>query len=194
MERRCEIERSTLETRIKLKLNIDGNGNYEIKTGIPFFDHMLAQLAKHGSLDLFINAQGDLDVDFHHTVEDVGIVLGQAFKKALGEGVGIQRFGSALIPMDDALSRVVVDISGRPYLYTDLPFSNERVGNFPTELIEEFLRAFSVHGQLTLHAELLHGRNTHHQVEAVFKALGQSLKMAVQKSGLEQIPSTKGVL
>ncbi len=194
MERKCEIERTTTETQIQISLDIDGSGIYEIQTGIPFFDHMLAQVAKHGSLDLKIIANGDLAVDFHHTVEDVGIVLGKALKKVLGDGRGIQRYGHALVPMDDALSRVVVDFSGRPYLYADLSFNNDLVGQFPTELVEEFLRGFIFNGGITLHAELLHGKNTHHQVESIFKALGQSLKMAVSFNGSSQIPSTKGVL
>ncbi len=194
MERRCNLERSTTETQIQISLDIDGSGVYEIDTNIPFFDHMLAQLTKHSDFDLKIVAKGDLEVDFHHTVEDVGIVLGNVFKKALGDGRGIQRFGQALIPMDDALSRVVIDLSGRAYLYVDLSFSNDTVGQFPTELVEEFLRAFAFHGGITLHAELLYGKNTHHQIESLFKALGQSLKMAVLLNGKGQIPSTKGVL
>ncbi len=198
MERICELTRKTLETEIKIKLEISDSVDVTredgIDTGIPFFDHMLAQLAKHGGLSLRIQATGDLQVDYHHTVEDVGIVLGQSLKQILGDYRGIQRFGNALVPMDDALSRVVVDLSGRSYLFADMPFSTDLVGQFPTELVEEFLRALAFNAGMTLHVELLHGRNTHHQVEAIFKALGQSLKLALALTGLDTVPSTKGVL
>lgn len=194
MKRQSQMERITKETRVMVNLTIDGSGEYQIHSGLPFFDHMLSQLAKHGGFDLQLEAQGDLEVDAHHTVEDVGIVLGQAIRQILGDSRGIQRFGHALIPMDDVLSRVAVDLSGRGYLYTDVPFSNTMVGAFPTELVEEFLRALAIQGGITLHVELLHGRNTHHQVEAVFKALGQSLKMAFRRDGSEILPSTKGML
>ncbi len=193
MARKSRLKRSTLETEIELELALDGKGNYQIETGIPFFDHMLAQLAKHGGLDLKLAASGDLEVDLHHTVEDTGIVLGRAVKEALGDRRGIQRYASALLPMDDVLCRVVLDISSRPYLYSDLAFSSEFVGQFPVELVEEFLRSFAFNAGITLHVELLHGSNTHHQVEAVFKALGRCLKLAVRLNS-DQIPSTKGVL
>lgn len=194
MARRCELKRTTNETEINLLLATRDFSKSTIDTGIPFFDHMLAQFAKHGNFHLQLRALGDLEVDFHHTVEDVGIVLGLAFKELVGDGRGIRRFGQALIPMDDALSRVVVDLSGRGYLYTDLVFSSTNIGQFPSELVEEFLRSLAINGELTLHVELLHGRNTHHQVESIFKALGQSLMMALAETGNSQIPSTKGVL
>lgn len=193
MERFSSYKRETEETRVSLNLGLDGTGKFQVNTEIPFFDHMLAQLIKHSNIDLSLTASGDLEVDLHHTVEDVGIVLGKAFNEALGKGKGIQRFGFALVPMDDVLCRVAVDISGRPYLYTNLNFTNSRVGIFPTELIEEFLRSFAYNAGITLHVELLHGKNTHHQIEAIFKALGQSLKMAI-KINSNQIPSTKGVI
>lgn len=193
MKRKSQLERKTKETAITLDLDLDGRGKYQIETGVPFFDHMLAQLARHGKLDMELKAKGDIEIDFHHTVEDVGILLGKAFKQAIGDKKGIRRFGQSLLPMDDVLSRIVLDISGRPYLYCDLDFNSPYVGQFPVELVEEFLRAFTTHSGITLHAEILHGSNTHHQIEAVFKGLGRSLGSAIEVIDTD-IPSTKGVL
>lgn len=194
MVRKSELKRVTQETEISISLKTPGLGQAVIDTKIPFFDHMLAQLAKHGNFNLQLRATGDLEVDFHHTVEDVGIIFGLALKELVADRRGIRRFGHALIPMDDALSRVVVDLSGRGYLYTDLVFTSSTVGQFHLELVEEFLRSLAIKGELTLHVELLHGKNTHHQVESIFKALGQSLLMALAETGSQEIPSTKGVL
>jgi imidazoleglycerol-phosphate dehydratase len=193
--RKAEVKRKTAETDIYVELNIDGKGLYDIKTGIGFFDHMLSLFAKHGLFDLKIIAKGDLEVDTHHTVEDVGIVLGTAFSKASGEKKSIKRFSSFYVPMDEALVRVSLDISGRPYLYYDLPLKAERVGNFETETLEEFFRAFAYNFGVTLHVELLHGVNTHHIIEASFKALGKALDEALKlDERIDGIPSTKGIL
>lgn len=193
--RKAEVKRKTTETDIYVELNIDGKGSYDIKTGIGFFDHMLSLFAKHGLFDLKVIAKGDLEVDTHHTVEDVGIVLGTAFLKASGDKKSIKRFGTFYVPMDEALVRVSLDISGRPYLYYDLPLKAERVGDFETETLEEFFRAFSYNFGITLHVELLHGVNTHHIIEASFKALGKALDEALKlDERIEGIPSTKGIL
>ncbi|AAM25301.1 MAG: Imidazoleglycerol-phosphate dehydratase [Caldanaerobacter subterraneus] len=193
--RKAEVKRKTAETDIYVELNIDGKGSYDIKTGIGFFDHMLSLFAKHGLFDLKVIAKGDLEVDTHHTVEDVGIVLGTAFLKASGDKKSIKRFSTFYVPMDEALVRVSLDISGRPYLYYDLPLKAERVGNFETETVEEFFRAFAYNFGITLHVELLHGVNTHHIIEASFKALGKALDEALKlDERIDGIPSTKGIL
>ncbi|CCU79667.1 Imidazoleglycerol-phosphate dehydratase [Halanaerobium saccharolyticum subsp. saccharolyticum DSM 6643] len=186
-------QRKTTETEIIASVNLDGEGRSEIKTGIGFFDHMLEQIARHGNIDLELSAKGDLHIDTHHSIEDTGIALGKAFAKAIGNKKGITRFSSALVPLDETLVRAVVDISGRPYLYTDLPFSREMVGDFPSEMVNEFMRAFAFNAGITLHLEILHGENCHHQIEAVFKALARALKDAVEIES-DKIPSTKGVL
>lgn len=192
-ERTAVEQRKTQETEIVVSLNLDGEGKSEIKTGIGFFDHMLEQIARHGNIDLELSVQGDLEIDTHHSIEDTGIALGKAFARAIGDKKGIRRFSSALIPLDETLVRAVVDISGRPYLYTVLPFSREMVGDLPAEMVVEFMRAFAFNAGITLHLEILHGKNCHHQIEAVFKALARVLKEAV-KIESDKIPSTKGVL
>jgi imidazoleglycerol-phosphate dehydratase len=188
-------ERTTGETRIKLLLTLDGEGRSDIRTGIPFFDHMLTLFSRHGLFDLEVAAKGDIEVDFHHTVEDVGITLGQAFAKALGDKAGIRRYGYAYVPMDEALARVVVDCSGRPFLAYDAPRGVEAIGLFPFQLVEEFLRALAVNAGLTLHVSVLAGRDAHHMAEGIFKALGRALDIAVSHDErVKGIPSTKGVL
>lgn len=193
--RSASLERTTRETQIKLSLSLDGEGRSDIRTGIPFFDHMLTLLSRHGLLDLEIAAKGDIEVDYHHTVEDVGITLGQALSKALGDKTGIRRYGHAYVPMDEALARVVVDCSGRPFLAYEAPRGVEAIGLFPFQLVEEFLRAVAVNAGLTLHVSILAGRDAHHMAEAVFKALGRALDIAVSHDDrVKGIPSTKGVL
>ncbi len=187
------LKRKTKETDIVCTINLDGKGFSEIDTGIPFFDHMLTSVARYGRFDLKLSAKGDLEVDYHHTVEDVGLVLGRAILGALGDARGIERFGAFLLPMDDALARVVIDISGRPYLSYNVNYSEERVGKFPVSLVVEFLRALSNEAKLTLHVDLLRGNNAHHIIEAIFKALGKALGIAVSLTG-DDIPSTKGLL
>jgi imidazoleglycerol-phosphate dehydratase len=185
--------RKTNETDIRVSLNLDGKGDHQIATGIPFFDHMLAQLARHGHFDLEIEAKGDLEIDGHHTVEDVGWVLGQALREALGDRRGIVRFGHAYVPLDEALTRVVIDLSGRPYLVYKAEFKSPRIGDLQTELIEEFLKALVQEGRLNLHVENLYGRNQHHIAETIFKATARALYSATRVEHA-QIPSTKGVL
>lgn len=193
--RQVSIERKTSETEINLELSLDGNGNYKVDSGVGFLDHMLALFAKHGALDLYIQAKGDTFIDDHHTVEDIGITLGQAIKQALGDKKGITRYGHALVPMDEALILVALDISGRGHLELDLPLPTEKVGSFDTELVEEFFRAVALNSGITLHIRMLNGRNTHHIIEGAFKALGRALRQAVAKDErLTGIPSTKGVL
>jgi len=193
--RTANVERSTKETAIKLSLNLDGQGRYRLQTPVPFLDHLLTQMALHGLIDLELEATGDIHIDDHHTVEDVGIVLGQAFRQALGEGTGVVRFGFAAVPLDEALALVAVDLSGRPFLAWEAAFPTERVGSFETSLLEEFLRAFVAHAAITLHVRLLAGRNGHHMAEAIFKALGRALAQAVAIDPRRQgIPSTKGQL
>lgn len=193
--RNADIQRKTAETAITASLAIDGTGNSEIATGIGFFDHMLILFTKHGFFDLKLAADGDLEVDGHHTVEDAGIVLGQAFTKALGDKSGIKRYGTVFVPMDEALVMVSLDISGRPYLAFDVEIPTERIGTFDSELTEEFLRAFAVHAGLTLHVRLLAGKNAHHIVEGVFKALGRALDEATRKDErIVGVMSTKGML
>ena len=193
--RTADKHRKTNETDIRLKIDIDGTGRSEISTGIPFFDHMLAQLARHGHMDLEIDAKGDLEIDGHHTVEDVGLTLGQAMSEALGERRGIARFAHAYVPLDEALSRVVVDFSGRGYLVYGASFETERLGDLQTELIEEFFKALAQEGRLNLHVENIYGRNQHHIAETMFKALARALYLATRVIFDDgEIPSTKGVL
>jgi imidazoleglycerol-phosphate dehydratase len=191
----ASVDRKTGETEIKLTLSLDGSGTPEIRTGIPFFDHMLTLFARHGLFDLTVAAKGDIEVDYHHTVEDVGITLGQALSKALGDKAGIRRYGSAYVPMDEALARVVVDCSGRPFLAYEAPRGVEAIGMFPFQLVEEFLRAVAVQAGLTLHVSILVGRDAHHMAEAIFKAFARALDVAVSRDErVKGIPSTKGVL
>ena len=191
--RKAAKSRKTKETDIRVSLNLDGTGEYQIATGIPFFDHMLAQLARHGHFDLEISAKGDLEIDGHHTVEDVGWVLGQAFLEAGGDRRGIARFAHAYVPLDEALTRVVVDLSGRPYFVYKVDFKSARIGDLQTELIEECFKAFVQEGRFNLHIESLYGRNQHHVAETIFKATARALHLATRVEHA-QIPSTKGVL
>ena len=194
-ERYSKIKRATSETEIELSINLDGTGNYNINTGIPFFNHLLEGLSKHGRLDLTVYAQGDIEVDFHHLVEDVGIVLGKAVYEALGDKSGIRRFSTAFVPMDDSLVRVSMDISGRSYLYYDVLLENPMVLHFDGTLAEEFFRAFIAGAGITMHVDKIRGKNTHHILEAVFKAAGIALKEASEILGdTGDIPSTKGIL
>ena len=189
------IERNTLETKIKLELNIDGKGNSSISTGIGFFDHMLTHIAKHGFLDMNLKAEGDLEVDCHHTVEDVGIVFGKCLSQALGNKEGISRYGSFILPMEEALIVCALDISGRPYLNFDASFTNAQIGTFDTQMTEEFFRAVCLHGGLNLHIKMLAGKNDHHIAEAIFKAFGKALSQAVSfDKRVEGVLSTKGML
>ncbi|GEP24376.1 MAG: imidazoleglycerol-phosphate dehydratase HisB [Lentilactobacillus diolivorans] len=193
--RTATINRNTSETKIQLSLNLDDPSKTQIDTGIGFFDHMLAAFAKHGRFGLIVKADGDLAVDPHHTTEDVGIALGLALKQALGNKAGIERFGSALIPLDETLSRVVIDLSGRAYLVFKAEFSNDHLGGYDTEVTEDFFQAFAFNADLNLHAEVLYGRNTHHKIETLFKALGRALRAAVTiNPEIKGIPSTKGVI
>jgi imidazoleglycerol-phosphate dehydratase len=195
MNRIGSLERTTRESQVFVEINLDGNGNTDCKTGIGFLDHMLTLLAVHGRMDLRVAAKGDLEVDGHHTAEDAGIVLGKAFAKALADKKDIRRYGTAIVPMDESLAMVSLDISGRPYLHTECPAMAPMVGDFDTQLLEEFLRAFSVHGGITLHVRVLYGRNTHHMIEAAFKALGRSFRQAVERDDKwGGIPSSKGIL
>ena len=195
MTRSAHIERKTSETAIRIDLTIDGRGQSSIATKIPFFDHMLTLFARHCLADLDVQADGDIDVDFHHTVEDTGIALGQAFAQALGDKRGIRRYGWALLPMDETLARVVVDFSGRPYLEYRAPQGVASIGAFAFQLVEEFMRAFSVHAGANLHAEILYGRDAHHMAEALFKGLAKAVDQACQLDPrVEGIPSTKGSL
>lgn len=191
--RTAEIRRQTAESQIVARLTLDGSGRAEVQTGVPFFDHLLAALVRHSGFDLTLQANGDLAVDAHHTVEDASIVLGQALRGAVGRGEGIARFASLHLPMDEALVRVALDVSGRAYLHLELPVATDRIGTFPTELIEESLRAFVNHATVTLHLDLVRGRNSHHIAEAAFKGLGVALGRAVALVG-RGVPSTKGVL
>jgi imidazoleglycerol-phosphate dehydratase len=192
--RSATIERETKETKISLTLGFDGESSTDISTGIGFFDHMLTLMGAHGGMQLAIACRGDLEVDLHHTVEDVGIVLGQALKQALGDKKGIVRYGTAFVPMDESLAMVCLDISGRPFVVYDVEDTGPQVEPFTAQIAEEFLRAFSTHSGLTLHVRLLYGKNTHHILEAVFKALGRSLREAVALTGSDAVPSTKGIL
>ncbi len=193
--RSATIQRDTAETRIRLQLRLDEAGPCAIATKIPFFDHMLTLFARHGLLGLEVAADGDIEVDFHHTVEDVGICLGMAFAKALGDKRGIRRYGHAYVPMDETLTRVVIDFSGRPFLEYRAPRNVEAIGLFPFQLVEEFLRGFAVHAGVNLHVEILYGRDAHHMAESVFKALAKAVDQAVAVDPrVTGIPSTKGVL
>lgn len=195
-DRIAKIDRSTLETNICVQLNLDGAGTSTLNTGIPFFEHMLQQIARHGCVDLDIQAKGDLEVDAHHTVEDTGIALGQALRKALGDKRGIRRYSHAYVPLDEALTRVVVDISDRPGLVWHVPFTRAVVGSFDVDLTVEFFQALVNHAQITLHVDNLRGNNSHHQAETVFKAFGRALRTAVEidPGASTQMPSTKGTL
>ena len=192
----ADVRRDTQETRIRVRVDLDGSGRAQLATGIGFFDHMLDQIARHGLLDLEIEAQGDLHVDGHHTVEDVGITLGQAVARAVGDKRGITRYGHAYVPLDEALSRVVIDFSGRPGLHMRVPFKASAVGGFDTQLAFEFFQGFANHAQVTLHIDNLHGENAHHQCETVFKAFARALRMALTPDARAagSIPSTKGSL
>jgi len=193
--RTATVERKTGETDIALTLAVDGSGQAQIATGIPFFDHMLTLFARHSLADLSIRARGDIEVDLHHTVEDAGIALGQAFARALGEKRGIRRYGWAYLPMDETLTRVALDFSGRPFLEYRAPQSVEAIGGFSFQLVEEFLRAFAVHAGVTLHVEILYGRDAHHMAESVFKGLAKAVDQACQiDPRVTGIPSTKGIL
>ena len=194
--RQAEVTRNTLETQITISINIDGNGTAQFNTGIGFLDHMLDQIARHGLFDLNVQAKGDLHIDAHHTVEDIGITLGQAFAKAVGDKKGINRYGHAYVPLDEALSRVVLDLSGRPGLEFDCEFTRSAIGDFDVDLVHEFFQGFVNHANVTLHIDNLKGHNSHHQCETIFKAFGRALRMAVtfdaRMAGI--MPSTKGSL
>jgi len=195
-ERKATVERNTLETQITVTVNLDGSGQSAFETGIPFLEHMLDQIARHGMLDLDIRARGDLHIDDHHTVEDIGITFGQAVAEAVGDRKGIVRYGHAYVPLDEALSRVVIDFSGRPGLVFEVPFTRATVGGFDVDLFMEFFQGFVNHARVTLHVDNLRGDNTHHQAETVFKAFGRALRMAVAEDARMTgvTPSTKGVL
>lgn len=195
MARIAEISRNTAETAIRLKLGIDGNGISTVETGVGFLDHMLTLFSKHGLFDLEVKADGDLRVDAHHTVEDVGIVLGQALKQALGDKKSIRRYGTSTVPMDEALASVSLDLGGRPYLVCNVRFTNERVGDMDTELVEEFFRAVSVNAGMNLHINVQYGNNNHHMAEAIFKAFGRALDEAARTDErITGVMSTKGML
>ncbi|MFO1317297.1 MAG: imidazoleglycerol-phosphate dehydratase HisB [Burkholderiales bacterium] len=194
--RTARVERNTAETKIAVELDLDGTGRAELATGVPFLDHMLDQLARHGMVDLAVRATGDLHIDAHHTVEDIGITLGQAFRAAVGDKQGIARYGHAYVPLDEALSRVVIDLSGRPGLEFHVPFTRAMIGTFDVDLAHEFFQGFVNHAQVTLHVDNLRGDNAHHQAETVFKAFARALRMAVARDPRagSAIPSTKGTL
>mgnify|MGYP000238687683 FL=1 len=194
--RTAQVTRNTLETQITVSLNLDGTGISKLATGVPFLDHMLDQIARHGLIDLDIQAKGDLHIDAHHTVEDTGITLGQAFAQALGDKKGIRRYGHAYVPLDEALSRVVIDLSGRPGLEYHVDYTRARIGEFDVDLFLEFFRGFVNHAGVTLHIDNLRGINAHHQAETVFKAFGRALRMAVEPDARmgDVLPSTKGAL
>jgi len=196
MTRTATIERNTLETQITITVNLDGTGKTDFQTGVPFLNHMMDQIARHGMIDISIHAKGDLDIDDHHTVEDIGITLGQAFAKALGDKKGISRYGHAYVPLDESLSRVVIDFSGRPSLYYDVTFNRALIGQFDVDLLREFFQGFVNHALVTLHIDNIKGGNAHHIAETVFKAFGRAVRNAMtldeRMSGIT--PSTKGVL
>lgn len=195
MTRTAELRRKTNETEIQLSLNIDGEGTSDLETGVPFMTHMLDLFAKHGQFDLTIDAKGDVEIDDHHTTEDIGICLGQALRESLGEKRGIKRYGNAFVPMDEALAQVVVDLSNRPHLEMRAIFPNQKVGTFDTELVHEFLWKFALEARMNLHVIVHYGQNTHHMIEAVFKALGRALDEATTiDPRIKGIPSTKGML
>lgn len=194
--RQAAINRNTLETQVSVQINLDGNGDFVSETGVPFLDHMLNQIARHGMIDLDIQAKGDLHIDAHHTVEDIGITLGQALSKALGDKKGLCRYGHAYVPLDESLSRVVIDLSGRPELVFNVNFTRATVGSFDTELCREFFQGLVNHALITLHIDNIRGENAHHQAETIFKAFGRALRMAVETDprATQMIPSTKGLL
>jgi len=194
--RQAQVNRNTLETRIDLNVNLDGTGKSTLATGVPFLDHMLDQVARHGMIDMEIAAKGDLHIDAHHTVEDIGITLGQAFMQATGDKKGLRRYGHAYVPLDEALSRVVVDLSGRPGMEFNVEFTRARIGEFDVDLIKEFFQGFVNHALVTLHIDNLSGSNAHHQAETIFKAFGRALRQAIEADprAAGTIPSTKGSL
>ncbi len=192
----AQVTRNTLETRVSVTLNLDGNGRARLDSGVPFLDHMLDQIARHGLMDLDVSARGDLHIDAHHTVEDIGITLGQAFAQAIGDKKGVRRYGHAYVPLDEALSRVVLDLSGRPGLVFEVEFTRARIGEFDADLVREFFQGFVNHAGVTLHVDCLRGVNAHHQAETAFKAFGRALRMAVELDArmAGEMPSTKGSL
>jgi imidazoleglycerol-phosphate dehydratase len=194
--RTADIDRNTLETQISVSVNLDGSGEREFQTGLPFLDHMLDQVARHGLLDITIKADGDLEIDAHHTVEDIGITLGQAVNEAIGDKKGIRRYGHAYVPLDEALSRVVIDFSGRPGLVYNVVFARQMVGDFDVDLFHEFFQGFVNHAKVTLHIDNFKGENAHHQIETIFKAFGRALRMAAERDPRmsDVTPSTKGSL
>jgi len=194
--RSAQVTRKTLETQITASINLDGTGLSQLDTGIPFLDHMLDQIARHGLMDLKVSCKGDLHIDAHHCVEDIGITVGQAFFQAVGDKKGVRRYGHSAVPLDEALSRVVIDLSGRPGLFFDVPFTRARVGEFDVDLFHEFFQGFVNHAHVTLHIDNLKGRNAHHQAETVFKAFGRALRNAVELDSRSAgvTPSTKGTL
>lgn len=195
MARQAQVTRNTNETQISVSLNLDGSGQSSLATGVPFLDHMLDQIARHGIFDLEVAAKGDLHIDAHHTVEDIGITIGQAFAKAVGDKKGVRRYGHAYVPLDEALSRVVVDMSGRPGIEFKVDFVRARIGEFDVDLAHEFFQGFINHALVTLHVDNLRGDNAHHQAETVFKAFGRALRMAVELDPrMQGVPSTKGTL
>jgi len=195
-QRTAEVERNTLETQIKIKINLDGTGKAAFATGVPFLEHMLDQIARHGLIDMDITSRGDLEIDDHHTVEDIGITLGQAFAKAIGDKKGIVRYGHSYVPLDEALSRVVIDFSGRPGLFYDVKFPKAMIGRFDVDLFREFFQGFVNHAGVTLHIDSIKGANAHHVAETIFKAMGRAIRMAIsadpRMAGM--MPSTKGSL
>ncbi|MBU2885794.1 imidazoleglycerol-phosphate dehydratase HisB [Gilvimarinus agarilyticus] len=195
-ERKAQVSRDTLETQISVELDLDGSGRGEFDTGVPFLEHMMDQIARHGMIDMKVTCKGDTYIDDHHSVEDIGITIGQAIAQAIGDKKGIRRYGHAYVPLDEALSRVVIDFSGRPGLIMKVPFTQKRVGAFDTELFSEFFHGFVNHAQVTLHIDCLRGENAHHQIETVFKAFGRAVRMALEEdprmAGIT--PSTKGSL
>ncbi len=194
--RTATVSRDTLETQIRVSLNLDGTGKSQFETGVPFLEHMMDQIARHGLIDLDVYCKGDTHIDDHHTVEDIGITIGQAMAQAVGSKKGIRRYGHAYVPLDEALSRVVIDFSGRPGLIMNIPFTQKRVGTFDTELFSEFFHGFVNHAQVTMHIDCLRGDNAHHQIETVFKAFARALRMALESDPRlgDQMPSTKGAL
>ena len=196
LSRRASLRRDTAETKIVVSVDLDGSGHAKLASGVPFLDHMLDQIARHGLVDLEVEADGDLHIDAHHTVEDIGITLGQAVARAVGDKKGIRRYGHAYVPLDEALSRVVIDFSGRPELVWNVPFTRAMIGGFDVDLVHEFFQGFVNHAQVTLHVDNLRGDNAHHQCETVFKAFGRAFRMAVERDArmADTIPSTKGSL
>lgn len=194
--RTADITRNTNETRVRVSINLDGTGRQTINTGVPFLDHMLDQIARHGLIDLDVHCDGDTHIDDHHSVEDIGITLGQAFATAIGDKAGLRRYGHSYVPLDESLTRVVIDFSGRPGLYYNVPFTRARIGNFDVDLAREFFQGFVNHAQATVHIDNLKGENAHHQCETVFKAFGRAVRMAAEFDPRNEgvVPSTKGVL